>query len=127
MDTRQGMRALVAMLLVAGLAAACSPFEGTAEVSNAPPLSATGRAGIGLGRVWVTVWNPPRLVGIDPNTGRIVARIAVDPQPLGVQFAGGSLWVGSAEGEGHIVRIDPTTGAVVARIVTVSDWSWLQS
>jgi YVTN family beta-propeller protein len=82
---------------------------------------------IGMGRVWVAAWDPPRLVGIDPRTNRVVARIAVDPQPLGVQFAERSLWVASAEAGGHVLRIDPRTGTVVRRIPTFSDWSWLQS
>lgn len=82
---------------------------------------------LGLGKVWVTLWDPPTLVGVDAGTQRVVTRIAVDPQPLGVQFAGGSLWVASAERGGHLQRIDPTTGKLKARVFLLSDWSWLQS
>jgi YVTN family beta-propeller protein len=82
---------------------------------------------LGRGKVWVTLWDRPTLVGIDARSGRVVSRITIDPQPLGVQFADGSLWVASAERGGHLQRIDPTTGRVVARVFLLSDWSWLQS
>jgi len=82
---------------------------------------------LGLGKVWVTVWDPPTLVEVDAATGRVLTHIAIDPQPLGVQFADRSLWAASAERGGHLQRIDPTTRKIVARVSLLSDWSWLQS
>ena len=74
---------------------------------NASP---TGIA-FGAGSVWVA--RGPETVRVDPANGRTLRRI---PTPLAaswIVFAGGAVWVASAE-NGRIVKIDPVTNRVSA-------------
>ena len=100
------------------------------RTNSATRVAAGGRIACvpaaGLGTIWFTVWDPATLVAVDPATATVIARLRVDSQPLGVQVAGGSLWVASAEGGGHLLRIDAATGRITARLSVLSDWSWLQ-
>jgi hypothetical protein len=79
----------------------------------------------GAGSVWVSSGYyemgpaPKRYPGdvvvrVDPQTNRVVDRIAVDP-PSGLAFGHGSVWATSA-GYGTVSRIDPQTDGVVAKI-----------
>jgi YVTN family beta-propeller protein len=56
----------------------------------------SGAPAAGRGSIWVTVWDAARLVRIEPATGRVVARMRTLVQPLGVQFADGSLWIANS-------------------------------
>ena len=75
----------------------------------------------GDGALWVTTegptggapWSVQRL---DPVTGAVIARIAVDGA-CGLSTSPGAVWVGAAGG-GTISRIDPATNQVVATIHT---------
>ena len=74
---------------------------------NASP---TGIA-FGAGSVWVA--RGPETVRVDPANGRTLSRI---PTPLAaswIVFAGGAVWVASAE-NGRVVKIDPATNRVSA-------------
>ena len=72
----------------------------------------------GAGSVWVSSGFYPGaakvVLRIDPQTNRVVERIAVDA-PSGLDFGHGSVWVTSAE-RGTLSRIDPVSGKMVAKI-----------
>jgi DNA-binding SARP family transcriptional activator/ABC-type transport system substrate-binding protein len=70
-----------------------------------------GGLAFGLGSVWVSDADLPRLLRIDPRYG------SVDPIELpgksgagGVSVGGGSVWI--AQGGSRVLRIDPETGRV---------------
>ena len=64
---------------------------------------------LGVARTWMPA------VGLDPATGRVVARIPVDRGASGVCVAGDSVWVTSFLA-GTVSRIDAATNRVVARV-----------
>ena len=73
-----------------------------------------GGLAVGLGSVWVTDADSPRLLRIDPRYG------SVDPIELpgksgagGVSVGEGSVWI--AQGGSRVLRIDPETGRVERR------------
>ncbi len=65
--------------------------------------------------VWVTVNDPPRLVGLDAATRAIVTTVPLPTSPEGVAVTADAVWVTDFQG-GTLWRIDPATGAVVASI-----------
>jgi streptogramin lyase len=59
---------------------------------------------------------PPQSVGLlDPESGEIVAAIAVGPRPTRAAFGRGAVWIASAD-DGTLLRIDPRTHNVVKTI-----------
>ena len=81
-----------------------------------------GGLAVGLGSVWVTDADLPRLLRIDPRYG------SVNPIELpgksgagGVSVGDGSVWI--AQGGSRVLRIDPETGRVEHhwRVATASD------
>jgi YVTN family beta-propeller protein len=87
----------------------------------------SGAPAAGRGSIWVTVWHDARLVRIEPATGRVVARMRTLVQPLGVQFADGSLWIAnSINGAGMVARVDPESQRILARF-TLGRFPWFQS
>jgi YVTN family beta-propeller protein len=101
----------------------------------------TGRAGaqgvaLGAGAVWTANdgdvlhglnapagrFVRPALVRMDPDSGRVGARIDVGSHPRDVTVAGGVVWVTAARNnDGIIVRVDPRTDRV-KRIVRAGTW-----
>ena len=69
----------------------------------------------GAGAVWVvTYWNR-QLVRIDPETRRVLRRIAVGEGPLSVTTGAGAIWVTNRDSK-TVTRVDPTTNRVTATI-----------
>jgi serine/threonine protein kinase/sugar lactone lactonase YvrE len=65
--------------------------------------------------VWVTVNDPPRLVGLDAATRTVARTVPLPTAPEGVAVTPDAVWVTDFQ-EGVVWRIDPATGAVVATI-----------
>jgi YVTN family beta-propeller protein len=62
------------------------------------------------------------LVHLDPQTGRVRAKLAVGEQPAAVTVAAGSVWVAASQGnKGIILRVDPHTDHVRA-IARAGTW-----
>jgi YVTN family beta-propeller protein len=74
-----------------------------------------GYAATGGGSVWQTDYENNAVLRIDPATGKVLAKIPVGLQPLGVVVTAGSVWVAN-EHSGSVTRIDPATNKVVATI-----------
>ena len=100
-----------------GEVVATIPLEGLNDVFT--------QVAFGAGSVWVSSDYydmgpaPKRHPGdvvfrIDPQTNRVVDRLAVDP-PSGLAFGHGSVWA-TSDGYGTVSRIDPQSGKVVAKI-----------
>ncbi len=75
-----------------------------------PPL----RLAVGPRTVWATSAADGTLIGIDPNTRRVVSKIQVGKGASGVTIGAGSVWVSNPR-TGTILRID-TAGHVTARL-----------
>lgn len=87
----------------------------------------SGAPAAGKGSIWVTVWDDARLVRIEPATGRVMARTHTLVQPLGVQFADGSLWIAnSIDGAGKVTRVDPVSQRILATFI-LGRFPWFQS
>jgi DNA-binding SARP family transcriptional activator/DNA-binding beta-propeller fold protein YncE len=82
----------------------------TVRVGGGPLGIASGEGGIWV----VTFWNR-RLVRIDPETRRVLARIPVGAGPLSVAVGAGSVWVTNRD-ERTITRVDPRTDKVAQTI-----------
>ncbi len=74
-----------------------------------------GYAATGAGSVWQTDYEHNAVLRIDPASGKVLAKIPVGLQPLGVVVTAGSVWVAN-EHSGSVTRIDPATNKVVATI-----------
>ena len=72
--------------------------------------AATGVA-YGAGSVWLA--RGSETLRIEPRTGAVQHRFFTPLAPTSVVFAGGEVWVASAE-NGRIVRIDPATNRITA-------------
>lgn len=95
----------------------------TNKVANTWPMperAAAVRAG--LGSVWVTVNGLPhaQLLQVDPDTGRVSARIRVGLGPRFLTVGAGAVWVMN-QADGTVSRVDPQDGTVTAT-VTVSQY-----
>lgn len=95
----------------------------TGEVEATLPSSGGGQAfngvAFGAGSVWASSSSyAPRpddgVLRIDPGTGRVVGRVAVD-FAAALDFGEGSVWATSSR-DGTLSRIDPETGRVTATI-----------
>jgi len=74
-----------------------------------------GYAAGGAGSVWQTDYENNAVLRIDPASGKVLAKIPVGLQPLGVVVTAGAVWVAN-EHSGSVTRIDPATNKVVATI-----------
>lgn len=72
--------------------------------------------GVGLGAVWVPVYDDGVLLRLDPVSGEAVAEIEVGQSPATVTVAFGSVWVANHH-SGTVSRVDPTTNEAVADVV----------
>jgi outer membrane protein assembly factor BamB len=73
-------------------------------------------ATIGAGSVWITE-DAGSVLRLDPDTGRVIARVPVGDSAAGVAASADAIWVVAAP-QGHenrVVRIDPRINRVVAR------------
>ncbi len=86
------------------------------------PGGNSGPSGLGAaadGTIWVAVPNIHSIVGINPRTNAVSAKLRIhDPcDPIAVASSPGALWVGLGEcGTGDLLRINPKSGKIVARI-----------
>ncbi len=80
---------------------------------NTPVDGDPGQIGAGFGSVWVSDSADGTVVRIDPESGEILARIAVGEGPLKLQPADGKIWVRTQDA---FVRIDPETNEVDATL-----------
>jgi len=74
-----------------------------------------GYAATGGGSVWQTDYENNAVLRIDPASGKVLAKIPVGLQPLGVVVTKGGVWVAN-EHSGSVTRIDPATNKVVATV-----------
>ena len=86
--------------------------EAVTAISPPPVLGVT----VGPGALWVTAIGE-RLLRVDPQTARVVARVAVVPSAAAA-VAAGSVWVPCCEGDGRgrLARVDPATNRVVVLV-----------
>ena len=82
----------------------------TVEVPGGPLGVAAG-----AGAIWVVTYFNRKLVRIDPDTRRVVARIPLGAGPLSVAVGGGSVWVTNRDARA-VSRIDPATDRVVSLV-----------
>jgi hypothetical protein len=95
------------------------PLPGT--IATLQPGGGLGAVSGGAGDAWVDDrWNQ-RLVRLDRDTGRVVARIPVDGR-LALTSGAGAMWALQSGGgygrglRGPLLRIDPATNRITARI-----------
>ena len=74
-----------------------------------------GYAAGGAGSVWQSDYENNKVLRIDPASGKVLAKIPVGKQPLGVVVTADAVWVAN-EHSGSVTRIDPATNKVVATI-----------
>ncbi len=78
-----------------------------------------GSIAIGAGSLWVLTnengTDSGTLSRLDPQSGKVIANIAVKPKSHAAIFAFGSVWVTSTGG-GSVARVDPHTNAMTADI-----------
>jgi DNA-binding beta-propeller fold protein YncE len=70
---------------------------------------------VGEGAVWATGVNSKRLLRIDPQSNKVVARIGVGDFPEGLAVAFGSVWVSNRHA-GTVSRVDPKANKIIANI-----------
>ena len=101
----------------------------TGRVAGTTPVGATGPAGVafGGGAVWVPVAVPGALWAVDPQTGKVTARIPLGGPlrgPISVTATRGAVWIAcygatgpeSTASGGTLLRVDPRRERVVAQI-----------
>jgi len=74
-----------------------------------------GYATSGAGSVWQTDYANNAVLRIDPDSGKVLAKIPVGSQPLGAVVTADGVWVAN-EHSGSVTRIDPKTNKVVATV-----------
>jgi class 3 adenylate cyclase/streptogramin lyase len=87
--------------------------QGTQERTDAVIGDGVTGIALGEGSVWLASFRDRSVYGIDPETLRVRARIAMPEQPLEIAVGAGSVWVTTST---TLVRIDPITGRIVDRI-----------
>lgn len=87
----------------------------THKVRSFKVAFSVGAVAVGFGSVWATIYEDGTVQRIDPDTGEIVATIAVGQGPLWISMGEDSVWV-SNQGSGTVSRIDPDTDTSVAEI-----------
>jgi virginiamycin B lyase len=90
--------------------------------NRARPIHLAGRVSgapaAGRGSIWVTMWDDARLVGIEPETRRVLSRIDAETNrvsasmpiggsPGGVAVGMGAVWVAGFNAD-TVWRIEPT-------------------
>jgi streptogramin lyase len=60
---------------------------------------------VAFGSVWVAVLGSSNVDQIDPNTGRLVARLPIGGVPVRLAVGFGSVWVN--DDNGRVLRIQP--------------------
>jgi DNA-binding beta-propeller fold protein YncE/predicted Ser/Thr protein kinase len=106
-----GVAALVGIVAVLLLVLAGDGVTVSEPISvGKPPL----RLAVGPRTVWATSAAEGSLIGIDPNTRRVVSKIQVGKGASGVTIGAGSVWVSNPR-TGTILRIDHA-GHLTARL-----------
>jgi virginiamycin B lyase len=77
----------------------------------------------GAEAVWATAYEDGALVRIDPTSGS-TTRVTVGRSPVGVQVAGGSVWVANRDG-GTVSRVDPSTMDVMSQTSVGQSPTWV--
>jgi ABC-type transport system substrate-binding protein len=77
-----------------------------------PGAEHAGPLAAGFGSVWLG--RGPEVLRVDPDSGRVRARVSTPVQVSTIRAAGAAVWALSGQ-EGRIVKIDPATARVVAR------------
>jgi ABC-type transport system substrate-binding protein len=71
-----------------------------------------GPLAVGFGSVWLG--RGPEVLRVDPDSGRVRARVSTPVEVTTVRAADDAVWVVSGQ-EGRIAKIDPATARVIAR------------
>jgi YVTN family beta-propeller protein len=79
------------------------------------PLKPEGIA-VGDGSIWVSGYNQPNLLRVNPDSGQLEDTIGVGAPPGNVAFGQGALWVANS-GANTITKVEPSSGAT--RTITV--------
>jgi hypothetical protein len=98
------------------MGASCWPADATRAANadlNIPLDGDPGQMGVGVGSVWVSDSADGSVVRIDPQSGEVLARVAVGDVPLKLQLADRKIWVRTRD---EFVRIDPETNEVDATL-----------
>jgi YVTN family beta-propeller protein len=77
----------------------------------------------GFDSIWIADRSAKAVLRIDPETDKVIATIAVGPQPSGLAVMAAGVWV-SDDIDGKVRRIDPATNTVVATIDVGGAPSW---
>jgi|SRR5471030_139203 virginiamycin B lyase len=104
------------------LSAQVEPFLQSLAFTEERPLAVTTiEVGSGpqqlvaaAGSIWVA-YGDHGVARIDPKTNTVSAQIVVGRDPIGIAFAGGSIWSADRQ-DGTLSRIDPATNKVVATV-----------
>jgi len=99
-----------------------APYLAGLEFTGERPLFVTNiRVGPGpqqlvaaAGSIWVA-YGDHGVARIDPRTNEVVAQITVGKDPIGIAFAGGTIWTANRK-DGTLSRIDPATNTVVGTV-----------
>ena len=87
----------------------------TYEVRSFKVAFSVGAVAVGFGSVWATIYEDGTVQRIDPDTGDVVATIAVGRGALWISVGEDSIWV-SNQRSGTVSRIDPQSNTSVAEI-----------
>ena len=97
------------MLVGAVVATACSVAGAATEPVKVHVGLRAEFAVAAAGSLWTTDSVEDRVIRVDPETNRVVARIRTrGHSPLGITFGAGSIWVGNRN-SGTVTRIAPKT------------------
>jgi virginiamycin B lyase len=115
--------AVVSAVVVGSVRVLHRSGEGVARPPSLGRVVATIRVGGQLGGVhadaagvWVEHPSDHSVVGVDPRTNRVVARVPLGPQGSGLGAVGdGSLWLTHPQ-QGTLTRVEGATGRVLATI-----------
>src|SRR5215208_1592124 len=77
-----------------------------------PGAEHAGPLAVGFGSVWLG--RGPEVLRVDPDSGRVRARVSTPVEVTTVRAAGDAVWAVSGQ-EGRIAKIDPATARVIAR------------
>src|SRR5829696_162415 len=77
-----------------------------------PGAEHAGPVAVGFGSVWLG--RGPEVLRVDPDSGRVRARVSTPVEVTTVRAAGDAVWAVSGQ-EGRISKIDPAAARVIAR------------
>jgi virginiamycin B lyase len=66
--------------------------------------------------LWISDFDANLVYRVDPTSLKVVAKIAVEDNPVGMSVGDDAVWVANHRG-GSVTRIDPATNKVVAKIM----------